>query len=101
MTKPLAVVFQRRAIREIEEVDEWWRANRPSAPDLFIIELERMLGAVALMPTLGAPARNERAQGVRRVLLRRTRYHVYYRVRGDTLEVLATWHAVRGTGPGL
>lgn len=38
-----------------------------------------MLGAAALMPTLGAPARSERASGVRRLLLRTTRYHVYYR----------------------
>jgi plasmid stabilization system protein ParE len=84
MTEPLTVVFQRRATREIEEIDEWWRANRPSAPDLFITELERMLAAVA-----------------HRILLRKTRYHVYYRTRGDTLEVLAVWHAVRGAGPGL
>jgi plasmid stabilization system protein ParE len=101
MTEPLTVVFQRRATREIEEVDEWWRANRPSAPDLFITELERMLAAVAMMPTLGTPARSQRAQGVHRILLRKTRYHVYYRTRGDTLEVLAVWHAVRGAGPGL
>jgi plasmid stabilization system protein ParE len=101
MTKPLAVVFQRRAVAEIDVIDEWWRNNRPSAPDLFMIELERMTAAIALMPTLGARARNERLDGVRRVLLSRTRYHVYYRARGDTLEVLAVWHAVRGTGPGL
>lgn len=78
MTEPLSVVFQRRAIREAEAIDEWWRSNRPSAPDLFVTELEAMLGAAALMPTLGAPARSERASGVRRLLLRTTRYHVYF-----------------------
>jgi len=36
-----------------------------------------------------------------RVLLRRTKYHVDYRVRGDVLEVLAVWHGARGVGPGL
>jgi plasmid stabilization system protein ParE len=64
-------------------------------------ELESMLGAAALMPTLGAPARSERATGVRRLVLRSTRYRVYYRVRGQRLEVLALWHGTRGTGPGL
>lgn len=59
MTEPLAVVFQRRAIREAEAIDEWWRSNRPSAPDLFLSELEAMTGAAALMPTLGAPANSE------------------------------------------
>lgn len=101
MTEPLTVVFQRRAAREIEAVDEWWRANRTSAPDLFVSELDTMLSAVALMPTLGSAAKGERAPGVRRVLLRGTRYHVYYRVRDDVLEVLAVWHAARGVGPGV
>lgn len=101
MTGPLSIVIQRRVTREIEAVDQWWRANRSSAPDLFVTELERMLTAMALMPSLGAPASSERARGVRRVLLRATRYHVYYRVRDETLEVLALWHATRGTGPGL
>ena len=60
-----------------------------------------MLVATAMMPTLGATVRGERAPGLRRVLLRRTRYHVYYRARGEVLEVLAVWHASRGAGPGL
>ena len=63
MTEPRSVVSQRRATGETEAIDEWWRSNRPSAPDLFVAELEAMLGAVALMPTLGAPARSERARG--------------------------------------
>jgi hypothetical protein len=54
MTEPLSVVFQRRAIREAEAIDEWWRSNRSSAPDLFVAELEAMLGAAALMPTLAS-----------------------------------------------
>lgn len=101
MKGPLPVVFQRRAAREIEAVDEWWWANRTTSPDLFASELDAMISAVALMPTLGVPARAERATGVRRVLLRQTRYHVYYRVRDEALEVLAVWHAARGAGPGL
>jgi plasmid stabilization system protein ParE len=101
MTDPLTVVFQRRATREIEEIDAWWRLNRPSAADLFLTELERMLSAIAMMPRLGTPAQSQRVKGVHRILLRRTRYHVFYRTRGDTLEVLAVWHAERGAGPGL
>jgi plasmid stabilization system protein ParE len=54
-------------------------------------------------PTLGslAPA-SEELSGVRRAFMRRTRYHVYYRLRGDDLiEILAVWHTSRGEGPGL
>ena len=42
--------------------------------DLHLSELETRMAVVALVPTLGAPARSERAPGVRRVLLRKTRY---------------------------
>ena len=101
MKEPLPVVVQPRASREIEEIDGWWRSHRPAAANLFVTELQSMLSVVGLMPTLGAPARNARIRGVRRVLLTRTRYHVFYRVRGDVLEVLAVWHAARGMGPGL
>jgi plasmid stabilization system protein ParE len=101
MTEPLAVVFQHRATLEVEQADEWWRTNRPVASDLFRAELERILTVIAVLPTIGVRAKSERAAGVRRVLLKKTRYHVYYRVHDETLEVLAVWHARRGTGPGL
>ncbi len=101
MSEPLVVAIQRRAVREIETIDEWWRTNRPAAPNLFANELESMLAVVALMPTLGAEARSQRLGGVRRVLLPQSRYHVYYRVRDTTLDVLAVWHTVRGRGPDL
>lgn len=38
---------------------------------------------------------------VRRVLMRATRYHVYYRLDGDDVIVLAVWSALRGRGPSL
>jgi plasmid stabilization system protein ParE len=101
MNEPLAVVFQRRATREIEAIDRWWRENRSAAPDLFLHELEKMLAIVALVPTIGAPAKSERMKSIRRVLLRRTQHHVYYRVRGNALEVLAVWHTARRSGPPL
>jgi plasmid stabilization system protein ParE len=52
-------------------------------------------------PSFGSPFLSTRAQGVRRVLLRRTRYHLYYRIVGDDIEILAFWHAGRGTPPPL
>ena len=66
MNEPLAVVFQRRAAREIEAVDEWWREHRTSAPDVFAFELGAVLSAIALMPTLDLTANAERAPGVNR-----------------------------------
>ena len=39
--------------------------------------------------------------GVRRALLRASRYHVYYVLTDDVVIVLAVWSAVRGAGPSL
>jgi plasmid stabilization system protein ParE len=98
--EPLPVDLQRRASLEIETIDHWWRTNRASAPDLFLDELERVLQAVALLPGLGAPARNARLQGVHRVLLAKTQHYVYYREADDAI-LFAIWHTSRGRDPGV
>jgi plasmid stabilization system protein ParE len=42
-----------------------------------------------------------RAGGVRRVLMRSTRNHVYYVEQEDRVLVVAVWGAVKGAGPDL
>jgi plasmid stabilization system protein ParE len=97
VTRPLIVVFTDRATLQARRAVAWWRENRPVAPDLLEQEIRSVLGLVASAPTLGAVARDTRVKNVRRVLVRRTRYHVYYRVDagGAQLEVLALWHTSR------
>jgi plasmid stabilization system protein ParE len=97
------IAFHPRAVEDVTTIDGWWKVNRPAAPDLFRRELEDLVMLVATSPTLGTPADTGDHDffGVRRALMRRTRYHLYYRVTGDTLEVLAVWHAVRGELPTL
>jgi plasmid stabilization system protein ParE len=79
----------------------WWKANRRAAPDLFLRELEEAVALIANSPTLGRDANDEDLPGVRRVLMRRTRHHVYYRVTGEALDVLAIGHGARGERPTL
>lgn len=95
------VVITAKAAAEIEQVAEWWNANRPAAPGAVREELARAFALVASQPRIGAVARNARLGGVRRVHLGRIRYHMYYRVTGRSVEVLALWHASRGSGPEL
>ena len=101
MSGALPVRVGATAARAIREASDWWRANRPKAPNAFREELERAFELIARQPTIGAPTRNVRMQGVRRILLGRVRYHVYYRVAGppDRIEVLALWHTSRSSGP--
>jgi len=95
------VIVSPRARGQIEAIDRWWRENRLAAPALFRQELAAALDLVAAAPESGTRYRSSPVPRVRRALLRSTRYHVYYVVRPGTIEVLAVWSAVRGTGPRL
>lgn len=95
MSPPLRVSYQRRAERDASRIRNWWRANRQAAPDLFVEELEQTVQTIASAPLIGAPANREELSGVRRMLMLRTQFFVYYRVQGEDLLVLAIWHASR------
>ena len=101
MTFPIKIVP--RAAREIAEAGSWWQANRPAAPTALEEELRRAFGLISEHPSVGARALNANLTGVRRIYLSRVHYHLYYRVRSapEAVEVLALWHASRGSDPGL
>jgi plasmid stabilization system protein ParE len=77
-------------------------ANRPKAPDAFVVDFEHALRLIASQPAIGARARNVKLEDVRRVHLARVHYYLYYRVTAQpAIEVLALWHTSRGTAPEL
>jgi plasmid stabilization system protein ParE len=86
---------------QIRNIDEWWRANRPAAPDLFLDELNASFDIISRAPLIGRIYRRAPVAGTRRILLAATRYHVYYVPQVDEVKVLAIWHAQRGVGPPL
>lgn len=90
-----------RAQREITRAAQWWAENRPAAPGAIRIELVHGLALLVEHPGAGMRVRSPRSGEVRRFLLLRTQYFLYYRVREQQLEVLALWHASRGTGPSV
>jgi plasmid stabilization system protein ParE len=87
------------AERHMKVIDTWWQENRASAPRLFLEELSAAFEALRSVPLTGKLIRMPRVRDVRRVLLRTTRYHIYYRVQRDKVTVLAIWSSVRGRGP--
>ncbi|MFT4843305.1 MAG: plasmid stabilization system protein ParE [Planctomycetota bacterium] len=91
------------AERHIDTIDLWWRENRTAAPELFEQELAAALDLIETWPGIGRQRRHRSIPGLRRVLLRSTRYHVYYAPSpdGDTVFVLAVWSAVRGRMPKM
>jgi plasmid stabilization system protein ParE len=92
-----------RAAAEIRRASAWWRANRPAAPLALADDLERAFELVTAQPGIGARARNAKKESVRRLLLSRTGYYLYYQVNGGAgrIEILALWHARRGREPSV
>jgi len=88
-----------RAFAQIEKVAEWWAENRPSAPGAVRQDVAEMLALLSIQPGTGASPRRSRVRGVRRVVLPRVRYYLYYRVSGRFLQVLSFRHMSRSRQP--
>jgi plasmid stabilization system protein ParE len=72
----------------------WWRANRDKNPYAFeeeIAESEKLLEANAAV----GKVIKARAGVIRRILLERVRYYLYYRVTEKRVEVISVWHSSR------
>jgi plasmid stabilization system protein ParE len=82
---------------QVQRIDAWWRENRQAARDLFADELEEALCALEGSPGL----RYEPIPNARRLLLKRTHYHLYFVEEQERVYVLAVWSAFRGRGPRL
>ena len=103
MNDRFTVAFTPSAAHEVSEAKRWWRLNRTKAPDALEEELRTTLELIATTPGIGAVARNAVLPGVRRIFLNRVNYFLYYRPRPESgvVEVVALWHARRGSGPRL
>ena len=85
----------------MDEAADWWEANRTAAPDAIAEDVARALMQIAAHPAAGEPVLTSRRRGVRRMPLRRVRYFIYYRASEDEVEILAFWHASRGSPPPI
>lgn len=96
----MRVELSDEALVQLTEIDTWWRANRLAAPELFTIELANALTMLERTPSLGSPYQAG-SKRLRRLLLRRTHYHLYFVEENERLFVVAVWSAFRGRGPRL
>ncbi|MGH8478624.1 MAG: type II toxin-antitoxin system RelE/ParE family toxin [Gammaproteobacteria bacterium] len=101
MSPAFRIKVSSRAAAQIRKAAEWWSINRPFAPGAVRADIGEALALLANQPGIGVPVPNTKTSGVRRLLVGRIRFYIDYRVTIDTVEVLAVWHASRGTGPSL
>ena len=67
---------------------------------MFDAELQLALAALEETADIHALVDPADLPGVRRVLLARVRYHLYYRLRTNgSVDVVACWHTSRGASP--
>lgn len=97
----LRVKVSARAASQIHKAAEWWAENRPATPGAVRTDIGAALALLAQHPGIGAAYEGARTRGIRRLLVGRIRYFIYYRVTPETLEVLTVWHESRGKQPSL
>jgi len=88
---------------QIRDAARWWLSNRPKAPDAFAEDLEKAFGLISALPGAGEAVQHPRVNGLRRLLMGRVRYYLYYQAtdESETVEILALWHTSRRGSPAL
>lgn len=92
----MKIRFKRRAQDEVRKAAAWWAEHRRDAQ---LIERELTQAFVRLLehPYLGEPVPNASVPMLRRLYLRRVRYHLYYVIDGTAIVVMAFWHSSRNS----
>jgi toxin ParE1/3/4 len=82
-------IFHPIARRELEEAIDYYNAERQGLGSEFREEVQRVLTLLTRFPRLGQPVRDS----VRRMMLSRFPYRIYYRLlASDNLRILAVAH---------
>ena len=88
------VEFHPAALREAEDAQAWYAERSPIAASAFLREL-----SIAVQRIRQTPHRYPAAEaGTRRILLDRFPFTIYYRVKSETLNIVAVSHQKRRPG---
>ena len=88
---PLPLVFRRIAQLELDESVSWYENKRVGLGSQFRLEIEKHLERIATQPQQFRQIRGQ----VRRVVLQRFPYSIYFLPEVDRVIVLAIFHARR------
>lgn len=86
-----SLVFRQQARREFDAAGDWYERERPGLGEAFLAEVEQVLRVIAINPAVFPAVFN----GVRKAVVKRFPYCLYFRSRGETIVVLAVFHSAR------
>ena len=97
------VVVTATAQAHVRAVVRWCVENDRGVPETFLSELDTVIERIGEHPRSGHVYQQSPIEGMYRVLLRRSSYHVYFTIDDDVGDVIvrAVWYAGRGSGPRL
>ena len=92
-----------KAERQIRHAADWWHENRPAARDLLHSELSRAFELITTQPRIGRKSPELGRGEIRRVVLVRSQFFLYYRVleESQVVQVVGLWHTSRGSSPPI
>jgi plasmid stabilization system protein ParE len=87
---------------QYREASAWWHEHR-DAKSLLAQEFLAAIRTLQTVPETGQVYVQMRGRTIRRWLMPKTKYHIYYRFDRDQdlLVIYSVWSAVRGRGPRL
>jgi toxin ParE1/3/4 len=89
----MKVVYTEDALDDLDAITDWLIVHYPAVAPAFERRLRRAIANIARWPK--SARRSERYPGIRVTSLDRYPYKIFYRVAGDTLEILHVHHAAR------
>ena len=88
------VVFTAAARDEVAGAFDWYERQAPGVGSRFVAELDRVVGRLAANPEQFPLAHKD----VRRALMRRFPYALFFRVNVGRIQILACFHTSRDPG---
>lgn len=88
----MRVRWLRKALRNLDDEASYIAVDDVNAARLVVAHVLDAVAALEQQPALGRPGR---VPGTRELVVRKTRYLVPYRVRGDVIEILRVFHTSR------
>ncbi len=97
------VITTEQAHLDVAAEQEWWLEHRPDAPSLFFDELDAAYELLEDQPLAGIAGAVADRPTARRLILKRTRHHVYYEYEPDqcAVYIYSVWGAVKQKKPQI